>query len=70
MGYANVPGGGALAYSELDFAPVRGPRIEGRGVLPHHMVAPTRQDLIEGKDRALERALEVLQAGLKPPAPL
>ena len=65
LGYANVPGGGALAYSELGFAPVRGPRIEGTGVQPDHTAAPTRQDLIDGKDRALERAIEVLQEGLK-----
>jgi carboxyl-terminal processing protease len=61
MGYANVPGGGALAYSEMDFAPVRGPRIEGSGVQPDLIVTPRRQDLIEGKDRALEYAVEMLR---------
>ncbi|OYU44618.1 MAG: hypothetical protein CFE44_11955, partial [Burkholderiales bacterium PBB4] len=66
MGYANVPGGGALAYSELDFAPVRGPRIEGYGVQPDYTVTPTRQDLVEGKDRALERALELLRTKVPP----
>lgn len=60
MGYANVPGGGGLAYSEMDFAPVRGPRIEGFGVQPDHIVFPRRNDLIEGKDPVLERALQVL----------
>ena len=65
MGYANVPGGGALAYSELDFAPLRGPRIEGYGVQPDHAIQPTRLDLIDGKDRALERAIEVLGASLQ-----
>lgn len=61
MGYANVPGGGGLAYSEVDFAPVRGPRIEGLGVQPDYIVTPRRQDLIEGKDRALEFAIEILR---------
>lgn len=62
MGYANVPGGGALAYSELDFAPLHGKRIEGTGVVPDHRATPSRQDLIDGKDRVLERAIEVLEA--------
>ena len=60
MGYANVPGGGALAYSELDFKPLRGPRVEGNGVQPDHIVRTTRQDLIDGKDPVLEQALQML----------
>ena len=66
MGYATVPGGGALAYSELDFAPLHGKRVEGAGVEPDHRVTVTRQDLMDGKDRALERAIETLQASLQP----
>jgi carboxyl-terminal processing protease len=61
IGYANVPGGGALAYSEMDFAPIRGRRIEGTGVLPDHIVTPSRQDLKDGNDRALEQALSLLR---------
>jgi carboxyl-terminal processing protease len=64
MGYANVPGGGALAYSELDFAPVRGPRIEGLGVQPDYVITPSRKDLIDGKDRALAQAIQVLEKAL------
>jgi len=60
MGYANVPGGGGLAYSELDFALVRGPRIEGFGVQPDHRVTLTRQDLMDGKDPVLERGVALL----------
>lgn len=61
MGYANVPGGGALAYSELDFAPLLGPRIEGYGVQPDYTVHTTRQDLIDGKDQALDQAIQMLK---------
>ncbi len=64
LGYANVPGGGALSYSELDMVPTNGRRIEGVGVIPDHAVALSRQDLINGKDRALERAVQVLEARL------
>ena len=61
FGYANVPGGGALAYSELDFRMPDGKRIEGVGVLPDSVVTFTREDLIEGRDPAIERALELLR---------
>ena len=64
LGYANVPGGGALSYSELDMVPALGKRIEGVGVIPDHAVALSRQDLIDGKDRALERAIQVLETRL------
>lgn len=64
LGYANVPGGGALSYSELDMVPTHGKRIEGVGVITDHAVALSRQDLIDGKDRALERAIQVLEARL------
>ncbi len=64
LGYANVPGGGALAYSELDMVPTNGKRIEGVGVIPDHAVVLSRQDLIDGKDRALERAIQVLETRL------
>ena len=64
LGYANVPGGGALAYSELDFAPLHGKRIEGTGVVPDHRISPSRQDLIDGKDPVLALALQVLETRL------
>jgi carboxyl-terminal processing protease len=60
LGLANVPGGGALAYSEVDFAMVDGKRIEGVGVVPDLMVKPTRQDLFSGHDVQLEAALALL----------
>lgn len=61
LGYANVPGGGALAYSELDMTLINGKRIEGVGVIPDHAVALSREDLVQGVDRALAQALVVLQ---------
>ncbi len=56
LGYANVPGGGALAYSEVDFVPLSGPRIEGNGVVPDVTIALTREDLMAKRDRVLEEA--------------
>jgi carboxyl-terminal processing protease len=60
MGYANIPGGG-LAYSEMDFIPVAGKRVEGNGVVPDRMLLISRADLIARKDVVLEAALEKLR---------
>jgi carboxyl-terminal processing protease len=60
LGYARVPGGGDLAYSEVGFELPNGKRIEGEGVIPDHTVAPTAIDLQQNRDRPLEEAQEVL----------
>ena len=66
LGLANIPGGGALAYSELDFATVGGKRIEGVGVQPDVAVRASRSDLISGHDVQLEAALTLLDSMRKP----
>jgi carboxyl-terminal processing protease len=67
LGYANIPGGGELAYSEVGFTLANGQRIEGTGVIPNHLVPLTTADLRVGRDRALETAQEILRAIPKPP---
>ena len=57
LGYATVPGGGQLAYSEVGFALPDGRRIEGTGVVPDLPVPLTAQDLLDNRDRALEAAV-------------
>ncbi|MBC3882244.1 PDZ domain-containing protein [Undibacterium sp. LX40W] len=64
MGYANIPGGGALAYSEMDFVPIAGKRIEGNGVLPDRLLMISRADLIAKRDVVLEAALDTLKQRL------
>ena len=61
LGYAKVPGGAELAYSEVGFMLTNGKRIEGEGVIPDHTVPLVAADLVVGRDRALEKAQEVLQ---------
>jgi len=61
MGYANVPGGGALAYSEIDFAPVNGKRIERVGVIPDQQVSLSKADLRANKDAGIEAAVQTLK---------
>lgn len=61
LGYARIPGGGELAYSEVGFVMVNGKRVEGEGVTPDHLVVPSPQDLQQNRDRALEEAQELLR---------
>ncbi len=62
LGYAHIPGGADLAYSEVGFVMTNGKRIEGEGVIPDHLVSPTLADLRQGRDRTLEEAQQVLRA--------
>ena len=64
LGYTVVPGGGALAYSEMDFGLRSALRIEGVGVQPNYAVPQSRQDLQLGRDSALEKAVELLTGNL------
>jgi carboxyl-terminal processing protease len=61
LGYAYVPGGAELAYSEVGFVLSNGKRIEGEGVIPDHTVPLTLSDLVVNRDRSLEKAQEVLR---------
>jgi carboxyl-terminal processing protease len=61
LGYAAVPGGGRLAYSEVGFAFPDGARIEGRGVVPDKPLALNAADLRASRDRVLEEAQAVLK---------
>ena len=61
LGYARVPGGAELAYSEVGFVMANGRRIEGNGVVPDYPVPLTLSDLMVNRDRALEAAQDVLR---------
>ncbi|HJR08966.1 MAG TPA: S41 family peptidase [Pyrinomonadaceae bacterium] len=56
-----LPDGGLLDISEMDFRTARHTRLEGTGVTPDELVQPTRRDLRDGRDPALERALNWLK---------
>jgi carboxyl-terminal processing protease len=62
-----LPDGGILDVSEMDYHTARGTRLEGAGLRPDVAVEPTREDLRRRRDRALERALEILK-DVKPAA--
>ena len=61
MGYADIPGGGQLAYSEMGFVSPKGKRVEGEGVTPDIEVKFTRADIAAYRDRGLEAAVDFLQ---------
>ncbi len=61
LGYATVPGGGKLAYSEVGFVLPDGKRIEGVGVVPDVPVSYAVADLLVDRDRGLEEAQERLR---------
>ncbi len=65
LGYAHVPGGAELAYSEVGFVLPNGKRIEGVGVIPDLEVPLTVDDLRQYRDRTLEQA-QALLATMKP----
>ena len=65
LGYADLPGGGQLAYSELGFISFKGKRIEGEGVKPDVEIELTREDLLLNRDRTLEAAESFLQEKTK-----
>jgi len=65
LGYAHIPGGGELAYSEVGFVLANGKRIEGEGVMPDDPVPLTIADLRASRDRTLEQA-QLRLASMKP----
>ena len=62
LGYARIPGGAELAYSEVGFVLTNGKHVEGEGVIPDRLVPPTLEDLRVSRDRPLEEAQEMLAA--------
>lgn len=61
LGYAEVPGGGKLAYSEVGYVMPDGRRIEASGVVPNLEVPTSVDDLRLARDRVLEVAVAHLK---------
>lgn len=66
LGYAELPGGGQLAYSELGFITPKGKRIEGTGIIPDLEISPAREDILFSRDRILEAAEKFLGEKVRP----
>jgi carboxyl-terminal processing protease len=66
LGYANVPGGGALSYTELRLAFKDGRQVEGVGLVPDELVRQTVADLVKGRDSQFEAAVAWLVESGRP----
>lgn len=56
----NLPDGGVLDVSELDYTTATGERLEGNGIQPDRIVVVHREDLYAKRDAAFEEALRQL----------
>lgn len=66
LGYAQIPGGGALAVSEFGYRLASGQQIEGHGLTPDEVIQPSLADLVSGRDPQYEAALRWLEESLTP----
>lgn len=57
-----LPDGGLLDISELDYQTAAGDRLEGHGLKPDEIVKVERSDLYARRDRAMERAIDKLHS--------
>ena len=55
--FDKLPNGDVMIHAYADFVTGNGTRLEGRGVIPDEPTPFTREDLLAGRDRALEAAL-------------
>lgn len=55
-----LPDGGVLDVSELDYRTAEGLRLEGNGVTPDEVMTVTRRDIYKGRDAVLEYAAAYL----------
>ena len=55
--FDRLPNGDVFIHATGDFVTADGTRLEGRGVIPDEETPLTREDLLAGRDRALDAAL-------------
>jgi carboxyl-terminal processing protease len=63
--FDTLPNGDLLIHAYGDFVTADGTRLEGRGVVPDEIVPLQRDDLLAGRDAALEAALRWIDRGAK-----
>jgi C-terminal peptidase prc len=68
-----LPDGGLLDVSEMDYQTAAGERLEKNGIKPDEVVVVRRNDLYSGRDRGIELAITKLislrkRAGASPPS--
>jgi len=53
-----LPNGDGFQYATANYVSEGGEELEGKGVVPHEVVIPTREQLLAGEDPALDAARE------------
>jgi carboxyl-terminal processing protease len=60
--FERLPNGDGFQYAIANYISEGGKQLEGNGVIPDETVGPSRRALLEGRDPALDRALEWIAA--------
>jgi C-terminal processing protease CtpA/Prc len=55
-----LPGGGFASFTGMEVRNVDGSQFHGIGIVPDYVVNYTAQDFVDGRDRDLEKAIQVL----------
>jgi len=55
--FERLPNGDGFQYAIANYISEGGKQLEGAGVIPDEIAGPSRRELLEGRDPALERAL-------------
>ena len=58
-----LPNGDGFQYAIANYVSEGGKQLEGTGVIPDEPAGPSRRELLEGRDPALDRALAWIDAG-------
>jgi carboxyl-terminal processing protease len=67
--FDKLPNGDLLIHAYGDFVTAAGTRLEGRGVVPDETVPLRREDLLAGRDAALDAALAWIDRNRNRPGP-
>jgi len=55
--FERLPNGDGFQYAVANYISEAGKQLEGAGVIPDEAAAPSRRELLEGRDTALDRAI-------------
>jgi carboxyl-terminal processing protease len=61
--FERLPNGDGFQYAIANYISEGGKQLEGTGVIPDEIAGPSRRELLEGRDPALDRALAWIESG-------
>jgi carboxyl-terminal processing protease len=63
--FERLPNGDGFQYAIANYISEGGKQLEGAGVIPDEIAGPSRRELLEGRDPALDRALAWIEGSKK-----